>query len=108
MTIIAIISIIAIIIVVAEFATFVVYGTFVSKQITETLMDLDEKKLSLNMFDPSILLIDIHSSLYIDKVPFSAFSKYNISNLGTVPRWSKLHKRINEYYAIAIKNEQKR
>ena len=85
-----------------EFATFIVYGWFVSKQITDVYMNLDESKLRLNQFNPSIL----ETNCYITNVPFSIFSKYHIEGLGTVPRWSKLHKRINEYFAIACRNGQ--
>jgi len=85
-----------------EFATFMVYGGFVSKQITDVYMNLDESKLRLNKFNPSIL----STNRYITNVQFSIFSKYHIEGLGTVPRWSKLHKRINEYFAIACRNGQ--
>ena len=85
-----------------EFATFMVYGGFVSKQITDVYMNLDENKLRLNQFNPSIL----STNCYISNVPFSLFSKYYISGLGIIPRWSKLHKRVNEYFAIACRNGQ--
>lgn len=85
-----------------EFATFMIYGGFVSKQITDVYMNLDESKLSLNEFNPSIL----STNCYIANVSFSIFSKYYISELGTIPRWSKLHKRVNEYFAIACRNGQ--
>lgn len=84
-----------------QLATFITYGGFVSKQITDVYMNLDESELRLNTFNPSILA----TNCYIDKTPFSIFSKYYIDGQGTVPRWSKLHKRINEYYAIALRNE---
>lgn len=86
-----------------EFATFITYGGFVSKQITDVYMDLDESKLRLNQFNPSILNTN---SCYIGNVHFSIFSKYHILGLGTIPRWSKLHKRVNEYFAIACRNGQ--
>jgi hypothetical protein len=85
-----------------EFSTFVTYGGFVSKQITEVYMNLDESKLSLNQFNPSIL----NTKYYITNIHFSIFSKYYIHGLGTIPRWSKLHKRVNEYFAIACRNGQ--
>ena len=87
---------------IAEFATFMTYGGFVSKQIADVYMNLDESKLRLNQFNPSIL----STNCYITNVPFSIFSKYHISGLGTIPRWSKLHKRVNEYFAIACRNGQ--
>lgn len=97
------------IITVIEFSTFITYGKFVTKQITDEYMNLDESKLRLNLFNPSILNIDgiiFDPYSYIAEVPFSLFSKYHISGLGTIPRWSKLHKRINEYFVIARKNSK--
>lgn len=88
------------IVAIIEFVTFIVYDGFVSKQTTDVYMNLDESKLRLNTYNPSILM----TNCYISKVPFSIFSKYHINGQGSVPRWSKLHKRINEYYAIALKN----
>ena len=90
------------IVAIMEFATFMTYGGFVSKQITDVYMNLDESNLRLNQFDPSIL----NTHTYITNVPFSVFSKYHISGLGTIPRWSKLHKIVNEYFAIACRNGQ--
>jgi hypothetical protein len=87
---------------VLEFATFSVYGSFVSKQITNVYMNLDESKLRLNPFNPSIL----STPCFISNVPLGIFSKYYISGLGTIPRWSKLHNRVNQYFAIAARNGQ--
>lgn len=86
-----------------ELVTFVIYGGFVSKHIADVYMILDESKLRLNQFNPSILA----TNRYISNVPFSLFSKYYINGLGTVPRWSKLHKRVNEYFAIAVRNQKR-
>ena len=87
------------IIIVAELSTFIVYGSFVSKQITRVYMNLDKTKIKLNPYNTSILSNEHH---YISTVPFSIFSKYRISEQGIVLRWSKLHKKINEYYEIAF------
>lgn len=89
-----------IIFLVSEISNFIVYGNFVSKEIKNIYMNLDESKLRLNIYDPSIL----STKCFITNVPFGIFSKYYINGVGTVPRWSKLHKRINEYYAIAHRN----
>lgn len=90
------------IVAVMELATLIVYSGFVSKQIRDVYMNLDESELRLNEFNPSIL----NTKFYITNVPFSIFSKYHISGLGTIPRWSKLHKRVKEYFVIACKNMQ--
>lgn len=93
-------EIVLVFIAIFEIATAIVYGLPVSKQITDVYMNLDKTTLRLNMFDPSILSIQP----FIATVPFSLVAKYYIKGIGVVPRWSKLHKRINEYYAIAAKN----
>lgn len=85
-----------------EVATFSVYGRFISKEVTDTYMNLDESKLILNKYNPSIL--ETNMSGFITNIPFSIFSKYYISGLGTIPKWSKLHKRVEEYFAIASRN----
>jgi len=87
-----------------EFSTWVVYGGFISKEVRDVYMDLDESSLRLNQFNPSIL----STNCYITDVPFSLFSKYHIQGLGTIPRWSPLHKRVKQYFAIAAKNGEKR
>lgn len=83
-----------------EVGTLIVYGGFVAKEVAEVYMNLDETQLTLNKSYPHIL----NTNCFIAPLPFSIFSKYYINGLGTVPRWSKLHRRINEYYAIAAKN----
>lgn len=86
-----------------EFSTFMTYGWFVSKEVTEVYMNLDESKLRLNRFNPSII-----SGLpaYIAIIHFSLFSKYHIEGLGVIPRFSQLEKRVKQYYAIALMNGQ--
>jgi pantothenate kinase len=85
-----------------EFSTFMVYGGFVSKEITDVYMNLDESKLRLNQFNPSVLA----TNCFITTVPFSIFSRFHIKGQGTIPRWSKLHKKVKKYFAIAVRNGQ--
>jgi hypothetical protein len=93
--------VIIILIVVMEFATILTFGWFIPKKTRDVFMNLDESKLRLNMFNPSIL-----STKYpITNLPFSLFSKYYIKGVGTIPRWTKLHKKVNHYFLTAIKNE---
>lgn len=97
-----IIYVLSVLVAIMEFASLCVYGWFVSKEITEVYMNLDESKLRLNQFNPSIIS---GQPAYIS-THFSLFAKYHIEGLGIVPRFSKLEKRINQYYAIALKNGQ--
>ena len=92
--------IIAVFLAFTEIPTFLTYGGFISGHIAESLMHLNEGELRLNMYNPSILATTPYISTH-----GSVFSKYHVENLGVVFRWSKLHKRIEEYYAIAIKNQ---
>jgi hypothetical protein len=85
-----------------ELTILQVYGTFVSKEITNIYMNLDKNKIRLNIYDPLILSLPYS---YINNTPFSLFSKYYIDGLGTIPRFSKLEKKVKEYYIIALKNK---
>lgn len=86
-----------------QILTILVYGSFVSKYTENIYMSLDESKLRLNMFNPEIISTDC----YISKVAgCRILTKYFICGHGTVPRWSPLHKRIEEYYHIAMRNGQ--
>jgi hypothetical protein len=88
-----------------EFATFMCYGSFISKSDADFYMNLDVSKLMVNPIDNEILYWYSSPELgdYIGHVPDSIFSKYYINKIGRVPRWSKLHRKINEYYIIAGK-----
>lgn len=86
-----------------ELANFVVRGWFISKATSMAYMNICEKKLYINSFDRSILMI--RGSGYITSFGFSLYSKYYIEGGGLVLRFSKLEKRIDEYYAIALKKE---
>jgi hypothetical protein len=85
-----------------EFANLMTYGGFINKRLSISLMNLKEDNLRLNPFNPSILggtpYISTHKSL---------LCKYHVQGIGQVPRWSKLHNRIEEYYVIALRNTQK-
>lgn len=83
-----------------EFVTLGVYGSFVSSVIQSKYMDLKEDEYYLNSLAPKILMLKSHRG-FISTLPFSIFSKYYISGVGVVPRWSKLHKQIEKYYLNA-------
>lgn len=94
--------IVFILLIISETSTFVVYGCFVSKKDTELLMNLDPKNIELNAYDKSMLC----TRPFITTLPFSVIAKYYINDKGIVPRWSKLHKKIKEYYIIANQNNK--
>lgn len=94
--------IVFLLILINEISILIIYGGFVSKQVIDVYMNLDERKLRINKFDERILESNYY--FYISTLPFSLFSRYYISGLGVVPIWSKLHSRINYYFIIARKS----
>jgi len=73
------------------------YGRFISKKDAEEFMYLDENKLSKNPFNSYMLKT---GKTFISNVPFNFFSKYYIDGVGVILRWSKLHKKVEEYYEM--------
>lgn len=61
----------------------------------------------INPLDNEILsLYNYSPGMYISHKGFSIVSKYYINREGIVPKWSKLHKKIEEYYRIAKQEEK--
>ncbi len=89
-----------------EVPKFLVLGGFVSKETTRKYIDLNKDDYRINTCDSSILSMKYNYN-YISSIPFGVFSKYYIYKLGRVPRWSKLHRKIDEYFKIALKDEYK-
>ncbi len=86
-----------------EILVYIVYGKFVSKETEYLYSNLDINRLKLNSHNHSILR-NSNTTSYITNVPFSIFSRYYISECGTIPRWSKLHTKVKEYFVIANNN----
>jgi len=91
MKIILILIIISIIFfIVSELAIIRIYGKFINKKGEIQIIKVLEK------YGVSVL----------GKLPItSIFSKYYLNGIGTVPRWSKLHKKINEIERGENKNK---
>jgi hypothetical protein len=77
-----------------EFMTFIIYGHPCFKK-----FPLSGYKL--NTRDPSILMND--DKPYITNVPFSFWCKYHIEGIGTIPKWSKLHRDIERKFDELLK-----
>jgi len=86
-----------------EIINIVKYGWFVNKETKHIYSNIEESDYRLNWFDDSILSINDKKHI---STHFSLISKYHISDKGIVLRWSKLHKKINEYYKIARLNKK--
>jgi len=86
-----------------QFANYIVYGSFINKQKQNRYMNLNKDEYRINSYDNSILIIP---GTFISNVPFGIFAKYYIDEVGMVARWSKLHKKINEYYKIGLEKEK--
>ena len=89
-----IISIIILIILIFESATFLTFGWFISKETEKKFLELNFNDFKFNSFSSSILSTDP----YISKIPLSILTKYYISGKGTILRYSKLHKKIENHY----------
>lgn len=83
-----------------EFASFKSYDGYASTKTQKNYMDLNPMDLKLNMYNKKILSWNSLAYDFISYAP-SILCKYYINDVGMVPRWSKLHKKINEYYKIA-------
>ena len=90
--------------IVFEVSTIITYNGFVSKKTINKYMKLNVKRLRINQYNPKILCT--WESTFITNLPFSIFAKYYIDELGMIPRWSKLHRRVKEYFLIAAENSQ--
>ena len=90
------------ILVINELLNFSSHGGFVSEHITKIYMDeLHVSKLkNIGGFLFSNLPAPISKNFN-----FSFFSKYNINGFGRIPKWSKLHERVELYYAVAFMND---
>jgi hypothetical protein len=96
-----------------ELAATYVYGWFISDDVA---LDYIEKfkPFEVNPFNDDIVSPGFDSTKpiseikyrilngkYIGKVPFPLISKYHISTIGRIPRWSRAHAEINELYKTA-------
>lgn len=97
-----------------EFATFLTYGKLLKDgEVFEYLYEFEP--FEKNPFDNGILgpafnkedmfsesnMKRFKSGKFISHTKFSLLSKYYISGLGIVPRWSEAHKTINKLYKNA-------
>lgn len=89
--------------IIIEISCYLVYGPFISKEFQKYFLNLEKSDYSLNSFDSSILIIRNTKSIY--RLSFRLLCKYYITGVGQVPRWTKLHTKIEEYYLIAIEKE---
>lgn len=100
-----ILLIIIVLLIAAEFATFQTYGFVISKEMSNLFMNLNPSTMSLNQYDSSILNLGIGSNYYVSKMPLSIICKYQISDVGVVLRFSKLHYKLEKYYVLAMKKQ---
>lgn len=96
-TFFTILIVIGILILVSEASLAFAIGTFIPKEIREVYMNLDTSKMRLNPYELSILYLK--EGIWVADTPIPILCKYYIQGVGTIPRWSKLHKEINKYYA---------
>lgn len=92
-----------------EFSTVMVYGSLLKNGEVEKYLN-DFSPFEFNQFNNDILSPEIRSfeikemlhrlkhGKFIAKTPFSLTSKYYISGVGRVPRWSNSHREIERIY----------
>lgn len=86
---------------ITEAAHLETYGWFISKKDTEKFMNLKDDELELYRSDMLYMSKFNNYDIYICNSERTLLSKYYIQNFGAIPRWSKLHKKVDEYYRIA-------
>jgi hypothetical protein len=94
--------------IVFELCAFWVYGPILNSKIVDEALDYHAPKgVHLNSYSSDILILGDMTGFggnempYISKLPVSILSKYYISNVGRVSRFSNAHKRITELYKQA-------
>lgn len=98
-----ILVIIGTLVAISELSIFIAYGGFISKEMAKTFMDLNIYLMSINPYNSSMLSLGVNHSIYVTKIPVSIMCKYHIAGVGIVPRFSKLHYKIEKYYIDVIK-----
>lgn len=83
------------------------YGYFLPKEVENELLNLDTSKLCLNRFNNEILGVT-NDGWFIAHTIYSITCKYYYyggkNKVYSIPLWSRLHKKIKEYYIIAENN----
>jgi len=87
-----------------EFANYTTFKTYLSEKECEKYLNLDPTTLRINRLDNFILSFGKFGEYLMFPIPVPILGKYYIFGEGIVPRWSKLHKKIKEYYQIAKNN----
>lgn len=83
--------------------TTILYRGIVSNRYMNFLMSFSDDKLRMFESDFSTLIID--EKLQVHKRKYNIFARYYISGFGSVPRWSKLDNKIENYYITALSKE---
>lgn len=98
--IIEILATIVVLIGMIELSLFITYGSFVKEKDVKEYFDKRDGNFQLNPFNKDI--ISFHNpwdGIFINKhIPLSFLSKYYISGMGRVWRWSHGHKKINNLF----------
>lgn len=88
-----------------EINIILTYSGFISKKDEKFYSNLTEYKL--NIYNDKLLCVYILNKKITFIAPIkSVFFKYYINGVGVVPKYSKLHKKIKEYYKKAKENEK--
>lgn len=78
------------------FATFTTYGWWIPEHHLDSFLEKNLTKYKLNSFDSGILSAFEGNLPYISILPFDLFAKWQINDVGTIPRWSKWSKALDD------------
>lgn len=78
-------------------------GWFIDKKTEEFVMGLDDSRVWISFFNRELR---VHKSEVSICKRGSLLSKWYIEGLGSVPRWSRVHNKIEDLYFSALTNER--
>ena len=84
-----------------EITNLSVYGKWITDKNYLKMVEASiSKGVSINPYNPSIF--SIGNMPYITKIVMPIFSYYHISDIGQIPRWTKMHKLLKKAYKEAL------
>jgi len=84
--------------------SLMIYGKPISEKTLDIFFRMSLLKYKLNKFNTSMFYG--FNLPYISSISFCIFAKWYVDDYGTIPRWSKWHKIINERHAELMKGRK--
>lgn len=96
-----------VVVVILELVTFTTYGWYIERKTRDRIMAHISDFDHLNWFDDDILSSRKHNS-YIAKIDLHLTSKYHVSDIGIVPRFTHLSYAIGKRFKEIKETESKK